>query len=204
MVSYLERRSCRAHRAVSGPSGKAWQVRTWHAQRPTTRSRAATRPAHAQELPTPALGAASLLACPGAQRLLAQIMLAVRSRPGLQGPRAVFCYFGGSTGAPDVPLQVRCVGTQSLDILAAFRSKNVPGCLPGSSRGWPLLVAGGKTSSWGVQTSSPCALMVRVLALSGMWGDVAGWVVGTRTGRRPHHGGLSVRCGKWAPTSCPG
>jgi hypothetical protein len=27
--------------------------------------------------------------------------------------------------------------------------------------------------------------MVRVLALSGMWGDVAGWVVGTRTGRRP-------------------
>ena len=61
----------------SVPSGKAWQVRTWHAQRPTTRSRAATRPAHAQELPTPDLGAASLLACLGAQRLLAQIMLAV-------------------------------------------------------------------------------------------------------------------------------
>jgi hypothetical protein len=26
-----------------------------------------------------------------------------------------------------------------------------------------------------------------MLALSGMWGDVAGWVVGTRAGRRPHH-----------------
>ena len=36
------------------------------------------------------------------------------------------------------------------------------------------MVAGGKTSSWGAQTSSPCALMIRVLALSGMWGDVAG------------------------------
>jgi hypothetical protein len=35
---------------------------------PTTRSRAATRPAHAQERPTPALDAASLLACLRAQR----------------------------------------------------------------------------------------------------------------------------------------
>jgi hypothetical protein len=43
----------------SVPSGaRTWQVRTWHAQRPTTRSRAATRPAHAhEELPTPALSA---------------------------------------------------------------------------------------------------------------------------------------------------
>jgi hypothetical protein len=33
----------------------------------------------------------------------------------LQGPRAVFCYFWGAPDAPDVPLQVRCLGTQSLD-----------------------------------------------------------------------------------------
>jgi hypothetical protein len=73
--------------------------------------------------------------------------------------RSFASYFGGTTDAPDVPLQVRCLGTQFLDILAAFRSKDVPGCLPGSSRGWPLLVAGDKTSSWGAQTSSPCALV---------------------------------------------
>jgi hypothetical protein len=45
----------------------------------------------------------------------------------LQGPRAVFCYFWGAPDAPpDVPLQVRRLGTQSLGILAAFRSKDVP------------------------------------------------------------------------------
>jgi hypothetical protein len=40
----------------TGPSARTWEVRTWHAQRPTTRSRAA---------------------CLGAQRLLPQIVLAV-------------------------------------------------------------------------------------------------------------------------------
>jgi hypothetical protein len=31
-------------------------------------------------------------------------------RPRLQGPRAVFCYFGGATDAPapDVPLPCKC------------------------------------------------------------------------------------------------
>jgi hypothetical protein len=36
-----------------------------------------------------------------------------------------------------------------------------------------------------VQTSSPCALMVRVLALSGMWGDVAGWDRDHESGELP-------------------
>jgi hypothetical protein len=112
-----------------------------------------------------------------------------------------------------VLLQVRCIyiGTQSLDILAAFGQKKirvVTLARPVGGLFWWQVVKRARGSR-GEQTSSPCALVV-----SGQ-GACTGWYVGcgatwpagcwvvrrTRAGRRPHHGGLSVRCGKWAPGS---